>query len=283
MLFGLSDYVQSVVLQGSMYVGSGWCRKRSDNNYLILKFEFEMQKWKQVSISYTARDFAMVAVEDRLVLVGGCDPSNRDTNLLGMLSPDESEWQRPYKPMPTARHNASAMCFNGYLIVAGGLNKGPVELLDIRTNQWTCVPGLAPWHSMKSTMVGHMWYLMGGYTNHKATSKLFAVSLPSLVQLATATDSDRTFDFEYKELCGTGLNFSSPVNIRECLFAVGGKQDGTREKSIKCLSSSGRWQDVGKLPWPLFNSTCTCYNGSIYIAAGTMELTCSKIFIGLIP
>ena len=85
MLFGVSDYVQSVALLDGLYVGGGWCRKRSDNNFIIIKYDFQLKLWVQLKVAYTARDFAMVAVRGHLVLVGGCDRSNCDTNLLGQL------------------------------------------------------------------------------------------------------------------------------------------------------------------------------------------------------
>ena len=284
MLFGVSDYVQSIALQDGLYVGGGWCRKRSDNNFIIIKYDFQSKLWVQLKVAYTARDFAMVAVTGHLVLVGGCDRCNCDTNLLGMWSSEDNEWQCPYPPMPTARHNASAVCFKNDLIVAGGLNQGPVEILDLDTNQWACVPGLAPWHSMKSALVGDTWCLMGGYRKLKPTSELFAISLPALVSLATATTgSDQTSSFECKEFCGTGSNFSTPVNIGGYLFIVGGKRHGTTEDTIKCFMSPGKWQDVGKLPCPLFNCACTCYDGLIFVAAGTIGQKCSKLFVGSIP
>ena len=52
--------------------------------------------------------------------------------------------------------------------------------------------------------------------------------------------SDQTSSFECKEFCGTDVTFSTPVNIRGNLFAVGGKQDGTTGDTIKCFMSSGK-------------------------------------------
>ena len=102
---------------------------------------------------------------------------------------------------------------------------------------------------MKSALVGDTWCLMGGYRKLQPTSEFFAISHPALMSLATATTgSDQTSSFECKEFCGTGSNFSTPVNIVGYLFVVGGKQDGTTEDTIKCFMSPGKWQDVGKLP-----------------------------------
>ena len=69
--------------------------------------------------------------------------------------------------MPTARGYPSAVVYKQWLIVAGGWTGdhglSTVEVLDVASNQWYSAPSTpAPWNSMKSAILGDMWYLMGG-------------------------------------------------------------------------------------------------------------------------
>ena len=283
MPFGITDYIQSVLIEKVLYVGGGWTRKRSDNNYLVLKYDTNLCLWQQLRAAYTARDFAMVAINNSLVLVGGCDHSNADTNLLGMWNSSNSEWERPYPAMPTARHNSSAIFYLHWLVVAGGLCQGPlqrVEILDVNSKQWFTVGSTpVPLHSMKSVLVGRKWYLMGGY-EHGSTTKVYCISLPVLIAQATATASDSSSQDIWISIPDVGCHFSTPVCINETLYAVGGKSEDTSSSTILRYESSQGWLSAGELLSPLYNCTCVFSNGLLLVAGGICGSKSSEIFIG---
>ena len=286
MLFGITNYIQSVLIEKALYVGGGWSHKRSDNNYLVLKYDTNLHRWQQLRAAYTVRDFAMVAINNSLVLVGGCDHNNTDTNLLGMWNASDSEWERPYPAMPTARHNSSAIYYLHWLVVAGGVCQGPlqtVEILDVNKKQWFRVGSTpVPWHSMKSALVGKEWYLMSGYDG--SATKVYCVSLPVLIAQATVTASDSSFQDIWSSLPDVGCSFSTPVCINETLYAVGGKSvaEDKSSSTILCYESSQGWLSAGKLLSPLCNCTCVFSNGLLLVAGGDSGSKSSEIFIGSI-
>ena len=61
-------YVQSVVIKGTLYVGGGG--SADDNRYTVLAYNISAGKWATLP-PYSTHWFAMTAIEDQLVLVGG--------------------------------------------------------------------------------------------------------------------------------------------------------------------------------------------------------------------
>ena len=58
-------YVQSVVVQGTVYVGGS-----SSDNRVVIAFDITSRKWTTLP-PYTAHSFAIAATSNQLVLVGG--------------------------------------------------------------------------------------------------------------------------------------------------------------------------------------------------------------------
>ena len=164
MPFGMSSYIQSVAIQDTVYVGGGLADDlTSPNNYIVMAYNTRSCKWHQLP-PYTEDSFAMVVINNQLVLVGGEDSKGQSTNLLGMWDTGTQQWTRPYAPMPTARSYPSEVVYKQWLIVAGGGTGGhrlsTVEVLDVASNQWYSAPSTpTPCSSMKSTILGDMWYL----------------------------------------------------------------------------------------------------------------------------
>ena len=168
MPFEMSSYIQSVTIQDTVYVGGGFVGWKRPNNCIVMAYNTRSCtcKWHQLP-PYTADSFAMVVINNQLVLVGGFESFYHSTNLLGMWDTGTQQWTRPYAAMPTAHSYPSAVVYKQWLIVAGGqighLRLSTVEVLDVASNQWYSAPSTpTPWESMKSTILGDMWYLMGG-------------------------------------------------------------------------------------------------------------------------
>ena len=66
MPFRMGDYVQSVVVEETVYVGGGHV---SGNNY-VMAYDISTGKWTTLP-PYRTYYFAMTAINNQLVLVGG--------------------------------------------------------------------------------------------------------------------------------------------------------------------------------------------------------------------
>ena len=79
--------------------------------------------------------------------------------------------------MNTARHSSTAVCFNTYIIVAGGRDDqgrtSSVEVLDLTARIWYIAESLPnPRYELKSTLIGNTLYLMGGCDHTGSSTKV---------------------------------------------------------------------------------------------------------------
>ena len=288
MPFGMSDYIQSIVVQGRVYVGGGFAFGKHG---IVMEYNTSSEKWAQLP-QYQARFFGMTAFNNQLVLVavGGWD-TNRYGKVLGVWGADSREWTHPYPEMPTARSGCSAVVYKEWLIVAGGVSGGgrkvsSVEVMNIDTKQWhTGQPTPTPWDSMKTAIVGDMCYFMGGCTStsgYPGTDSVYCVSLPALISQAQTREHSH---IEWKEKRRQGIAQSAPLSISGSLLAIGGR-DITSYKGVTTIHlyqpDTGKCVKVGDLPTP--RSTCTCAmitDREILVAGGGK--TSKTLDLALIP
>ena len=281
MPFGMTNYIQSVTIQDTVYVGGGFAgfKHLNNNNCIVMAYNTRSYKWHQLP-PYTADSFAMVVINNQLVMVGGEDSNSHPTNLLGMWDTGSSQWTRPYASMPTARDDPSAVVYKQWLIVAGGEtgdhSLSTVEVLDVASNQWYSAPSTpTPWTNMKSTILGDMWYLMGGYGGDNDI--VYSVSLPDLISRTLSSSSGSTHHDMWKKISGLGHYNSTPLCMGGALLAVGGKR-GKDRASVSTIQryvpETEEWVKVGKLPSPLYNCTCTfTLDQKILLFGGSLQLS----------
>ena len=274
MPFEMSNYIQSVVVQGTVYVGGGWATSDNDD-YIIMEYDSRSGKWSRLP-PYTLCYFAMTVINNQLVVVGGVGKQERMSKLLGVWKTDSKKWIHPYPDMLTARSNASAVTYNKWLIVAGGRSGydtriSTVEVMNIDTKQWyarTSAP--KAFTHMKTAIVGGLWYLMGGYDEkQKITDKVYSVSLPVLISQVNSTQRDPQI---WKCISGLGLYSSTPLSISGSLLALGGEIIDKAEYVTTIhhyQPETGEWVKVGDLPSPRSECTCTVMNnGEVLVAGG---------------
>ena len=187
MQFEKTGYVQSVVVQGRVYVGGG-VGLGGDDFFVVMEYDISSEKWAELPL-YRACYFAMTVINNQLVLVGGLEHGGY-SKVLGVWRAENKEWTHPYPVnMPTARSDCSAVVYNEWLAVAGGLGDGverlsSVEVMNIDSGQWYAAPPTpTPWSSMGTAIVGDTCYFMGGLTKKYAvaTTEVYSVSLPALI------------------------------------------------------------------------------------------------------
>ena len=273
MPFEMKGYVQSVVVEGTVYVGGGYAGFNSDNKCIVMTYDISAGKWATL-LPYRVRSFAMTAINNQLVLVGGFNHRNVKSKVLGVWDADYKNWRHPYPEIFTARSSCSAVVYNEWLVVVGGVRTGgavlsSVEVMNINTKQWytgpqTCVP----WYLMQTAIVGEECFFMSGYTGGStttatATTNVYNVSLPYLI--SNLQSNERDLDGQiWKEISGLQTTYSTPLSISGSLLAVGGK-----DKDYKAVTTirlykpdTGEWANVGDLPRPRYECTCVLLNSN---------------------
>ena len=287
MPFGMR-HAQSVVVQKRVYVGGGnaGMLMRDRNDYTVMEYDIASIGWNK--LPYTACGFAMTAVNNQLVLVGGWEhPLGPYSKVLGVWRAESKEWTHPYPDMSTARSHCSAVVYNEWLAVAGGFGHAggvpggkmakllSVEVMNTGTKQWYAAPPTpTPWGGMKTAIVGDTWYFMGDYTDasRKSINEVYSVSLPALVpQLHPQDSRGRDKHQVWKEIPGLPITRSTPLSINGSLLAVGGMDKG--DTSVTAIHlyqpDTGQWVKVGDLPNPRYSCTCAMVaEKAIFVAGG---------------
>ena len=278
MPFESSQHLQSVIIQGTVYVGGGDVGiLGSPNNYTIMAYDTSSGKWAKLP-PYRTSNFAMTLNSNQLVLVGGWEYADR-VKVVGVWNPDARQWTHPYPDMPTSRRYCSAVAYREWLVVAGGVGNynnslTAIDVLNTETKQWSVGPPLPAgyeWSRMKSAVVGDMCYFMGGYIRGGSTTTVYSVSLPGLAYQLNSNVSDSQI---WKKIPGLQVRYSSPLSISGSLLAVGGWDKDRRVASTLYLyqADTGEWVKVGDLPTPRFNCTCTALTNTELLVAGGREV-----------
>ena len=275
MPFEMADYIQSVVVEGTVYVGGGYAGFGSRNNYIVMAYDVTMGKWATLP-PYRARTFAMAVINSsQVVLVGGLEHTGERSKMIGVWGAGNKKWTHPYPNMRAARSSCSAVVYNEWLVVAGGMlsSRRSVEVMNIDGKQWFSGPPCLPLYFMKTAIVGaDTCYFMGGAIENAATAttKVYSVSLPHLISQLDSDESDRHV---WKEISVLQTTYSTPLSISGSLFAVGGKDRDRKAVTAIHLyqPKTGEWVKVGDLSIPCYNCTCALLNPNreVLVAGGT--------------
>ena len=268
MPFVMSGYVQSVVVEGTVYVGGGsrGAVFLRENNYIVMTYSISTGKWATLP-PYRAQDFAMTSINNQLVLVGGYEHGHSN-KVLKVWDADNEQWTHPYPEMHIARSCCSAVVHNEWLVVAGGESTdgrdiSSVEVMNTNSKQWYAGPPTpAPWSFMRTAVVGDMCYFMGGLISLHSTDKVYTVSLSALTSGLPGN--------MWKEISGLHLTDSTPFSIRGSLLAVGGKKERIKFTTAIHLyqPETEKWVKVGNLPTPRKDCTCAMITDEKMIVAG---------------
>ena len=272
MPLSMSTYIQSVEVDGTVYVGGGDATKDEDE-YTVMAYSMQSCKWHTLP-PYSARMFAMTTINNKLIVVGGYH-DYAVVDQLGVWQTDSNQWTRPFPPMPTPRFRPSATSYKHWLVVAGGRRKdflSTVEVLDIDNKQWSTAPSTPiTWDKMMSTIIGDTWYLMGGrYDFATHTTDVYSVSLEALVS-HSASDSSKIWNI----IAPLNCDLSSPLSLGGSLLALGG-WDPKKKCSLSTIQryvpETNTWVPAGELPHPLQdvqNPVCSC---TCIVTAGRLHV-----------
>ncbi len=269
MPFGMSDCIQSVLVDEVVYVGG--YTPVSNNAYIVMTYGTHSGRWG-ILPPYRTHSFGMTVIRDQLVLMGGVDKDEKYCKSLGVWRTDSEKWVDLYPDMPTPRSLSSVATYNEWLIVAGGYNGellSSVDVLNIDTKQWYSGPPAPIFFSdMKTATVGDMCYYMGGYSGG-VTNDVYRVSLPALISQVKSRRIDPQI---WETISPLNVTCSTPLSIGGHLLAFGGRMlTSSNVTSIQHYQpDTNRWVKVGDMPSPLCDCTCAITNnGDILIAGGS--------------
>ncbi len=274
-----SGSIQSVVINGMVYVGGGWTN-RDENENIVMTYDTHSGRWGTLP-PYRTHRFGMTVIRDQLVLVGGLDEDGNNSKSIGVWKSADKEWVDLYPDMPTPRYYSSVVTYNEWLIVAGGYNGGSlssVDAMNIDTKEWYSGPpaprGIT---HMKTVTVGDMCYYMGGHgAGGCAIKDVYRVSLPVLISQVKSRNIDPQI---WKKISPLNVASSTPLSIGGSLFALGGMY----VTSIQHYRpESDVWIQVGDLPFPLSNCTCAVINDGDVLVAGGLSSTYIASFMYLL-
>jgi len=216
-------------------------------SYNIRCYDPVSKSWRS-PINTPYCDFAMTTLNNKLLIAGGEDRSNKRTNQILTIDTDQL---KNYTKMTTARSYATATGHQGMLIITGGMddkrNKlSSTELFDSNNDQWYICSDLPqPYYCQQSVIVDNILYLLGGYNEYGRSSQaIFTAPLDTL--------SRHGLNWKYYQ--DTPWGQSAPVSVQGThLLIVGGcKWIGGKKATtfdvFKLNKISHNWEVIGDIP-----------------------------------
>ncbi len=266
----MSGYVQSVEINDTVYVGGGYT-DRDEDAYIVMAYNTHSCQWHPLP-PYSTMRFAMTAINNKLILVGGRTKDGSDSSELGEWQPDSNQFTHPFPRMSTPRSWPSATSYKQWLVVAGGYYgvclQASVEVLDISNTQWSIGPSTpTPWERMKSITIADTWYLMGGGCEGVGDSPdVYKASLEALVSHSSSYSSNK-----WNRLPSLNCTESCPLIIGKSLLAVGGwdMKSWKPVSTIQCyVPETNTWVQAGQLPHAVCYCTCIMTSDKVRVMGG---------------
>jgi hypothetical protein len=267
MPYGMTYYPEAIVLNEKVYVGAGI--SSSFGSDAVIVYNIPNDEWSLLP-EYECYWFGMTSLDNNLVVVGGViQGSQHRTNQLGTWNEELNCWMHTLPAMPTARSGPTVVTYkNRWILVAGGFDidnahHSTVEILDTLTSYWYRASPLPDrQYKMSSSIIGNMWYLLGGYSSAQST-QCICVCIDALIYDAVfQTPSSQP----WQAMPNTPVLKSTALGLNGALLAIGGEYCS----HIHLYKPScNRWVKVGELT--SVRTECACIvlpNGELFIAGG---------------
>ena len=237
----------AVWLNGLVYVGGGF-ETRMTASHRIDVYDPVKNVWAFPSISTPCCYFAMAALNNQLLIAGGRNKSREKTNQILTLDGDQLI---TYTWMITARSHATAVGYQGMLIITGGEgDKGQIlpstELFNSYTQNWyVCSDLPQPHYWLRPVVVDNTLYLLGG------TDKNY---YPSPTVFATPLNTLSGHQLKWYTLGNTPWHYSTPVSINNKHLLIVGGYKVTHNVYIhtsdiyKLNKINHSWEAIGYIP-----------------------------------
>ena len=243
-------YGHSVAVRGENL----YCCHNSVKSTEVLTFNSKTGQWK-IAPRCAKYYFSIVVVNGQLTAVGGED-SGKSTNTLLSLKLDQ-KWAKQFPPMKYCRNGPAVAVTNSSLVVAGGWTKdlklSEIEVMDIRTFQWTTLASLPhPLSEATATICEGKLYLGGGFGSGvgNATKSVIMCQVKDL-QSQTTRPSHSSSHSMWREVAPLPKSLSSLVTFQGQLLAVGGSTTGKGANSTSEVrqynAATNSWSVISQL------------------------------------
>ena len=275
---------QAVVIRGRIYVTGGNTADAKQEPVVYI-YDFEFDGWD--TIKAPVRFSAVTSYHDKLTLLGGrkaIEDELQRTDKVWVYD-DEKGWDsKSITHMTSKRSSASAMGFDDYILVVGGVAERwvDIDLTEVYVGQqrrWVEVDRLPmTGYVFRSVCLNGFFYLMGGYPPNKS---VHYCSLEELIKKAThPTHLPKTTKPLWKTLPNVPYELSSAVVFGNSLYSAGG-WDGRAIQNTLFLYDSDTlsWKNVGELPEAVYAAdTVALPTGETVLIGGRTEyVPCSPL------
>ena len=267
---------QAVVFKGKAYIGGGLASSDRERQ-TVMVYDPQQDSFDTLP-PYTCRYFSMAVVNNQLVLVCGKDvQTGRKTNKLGVWNEESRKWTHPLPPMTTACSSPSVTSHNNrWLVVMAGYGDGTelsrVEILDTtESGQWYHAAPLPQTCCRVTTVtIGNTCCLLGGFSGHIASKKVFCVNLDDLISQALSQPAGASAPptpSPWMTLTDTPTSWSIAFSLNGSLLSVGG--EGGSKAIYHYQPSTRSWIKAGELPAERSKCACTVLpSGEVFVAGG---------------
>ena len=276
MPFRMWGGASAVGMKGDIYFGGGGAPSVKDAQTVCV-YSPRSDSWSQLP-PYEYRWFSLTVInENKLMAVGGQDVRTRKvTNKLAVWDDKQRHWVFSLPVMNTACSSPAVATYNQWLLVAGGDGEqgylSRVEVMNVSSEQWYQVASLPVAGSyMSSTMIGNMWYLMGGITNNGPSKSVMSICVEHFISEAISQPAGANSSTlsRWNYLPNTPSVRSTALAFQGALLAVGGDYWSRSSTIYLYQPSTSKWIKAGDMPTE--RSTCACTvlpNGDIMVAGG---------------
>lgn len=212
---------------------------------------------------------SIAVVNGSVTTIGGSEGNDYTNKLFSLIKvlhgrKESLSWITNLPPMPTRRNQATSLCTETALIVAGGNGEDgvilkKVEVMNIETLQWSRAKDLLePQVNASMTVCGSYIYMLGGINDEGATCKIaFSVPLSSLLKWHSDEGWKRIADLPYIS--------ATAVSICDRLLAIGGRE--SNDVNSPCVRTI-----------QMYNLTTDSWEGIGYVSVGR-----SRCFATVLP
>ena len=205
----------------------------------------------------------IVVINNHITLIGGRDAETKSiTNVLYTWVEDELKWKQILPPMPTKRLLSGACQHDGFLLVAGGIEKdilvvSTVHVYSFSTGCWSTPKALElpkPLRSHQLVVYEDNLYVMAGGTEfpmsleHGLNHGAWRARWSDIVEAINL--SSKVVKSVWTPIAKPPVLRPTVISCSNFLISVGGVKDGLPQRGIYRFvdgNADNQWIEVGKM------------------------------------
>ena len=263
------------------------------SNVEIYAYDIINSQWLQLQ-NCLYKCCSLAVVKKQLTTIGGCQhPDNYSNELFSLTGPGETlshggctySWTTKFPSMKTRRCNATTLCTEAFLIVAGGVTTDrrvlkSVEVLNLDTHEWSVAADIPiPLYSASLVTNEDRLYIVGGSDKDgEAVQTIYRCSLIKLLPQAHGrqpTKRGLKKVWKSRKIADIPVTDTTCVVVQGRLLIIGGMNWNGRTTDVVHAYDplKSRWIPVSKMSLP--RSECfVAYlpeKNEILVAGGYME------------